>query len=263
MAAKILFVAYLMMLVNLGFTQDSTPSTSAPNKDIEVAMGIDVIEKLDFDYSPKVTIGNESILKLVLIPTKKEIIFKGLKPGRTNVTVRDSVGDVKLIYTVVITATGKSNTVSELRELIGDVEGLEIGIKGGKVYVGGEIVVPDDIGRVSQVLASYPDVLTLIELSPQTQRVIARKMTEELARNNLKEVTVRVVNKVFWLEGVVSPQQKPEGREALAVTIAKAFLPPKIINLSSASNRYTSPQSSDIIDFTAVSQKKDAPLLQR
>ncbi len=256
---KILITILFFSFVNLGFSQDNAQTSPVPNKDLEVAMGIDIIEKLDFDYSPKITIGNESILKLVLIPTKREIIFKGLKPGRTNVTVRDSVGDVKLIYTVVITATGKSNTVSELRELIGDVEGLEIGIKGGKVYVGGEIVVPDDIGRVSQVLASYPDVLTLIELSPQTQRVIARKMTEELARNNLKEVTVRVVNKVFWLEGVVSPQQKPDGREALAVTIAKAFLPPKIINLSSASNRYASPQTSDIIDFTAVSQKKDAP----
>lgn len=90
----------------MALTQDSSQSSSVPNKDLEVAMGIDVIEKLDFDYSPKITIGNESILKLVLIPTKREIIFKGLKPGRTNVTVRDNVGDVKLIYTVVITATG-------------------------------------------------------------------------------------------------------------------------------------------------------------
>jgi pilus assembly protein CpaC len=243
-----------MFLISIPcFGQGTGASGAVPNKDLEVAMGIDVIEKIDFDFSAKITIGNESLLKLITVPAKREIVFKGLKPGRTNVTIRDTMGDVRLQYTVVITATGKSNTVAELRELIGDVEGLEIGIKGGKVFVGGEIVVPEDIGRIQQVLASYPDVLTLIELSPQTQRVIARKMTDELAKNNLKDVTVRVVNKVFWLEGVVSNEQKQQ----LARTIVKAYLPPKIVNLSANSSRFATPVTEDILDFIAVNAKKE------
>lgn len=261
MAVKVLFVFLSLFAFNCAFAQD--PAASAPaagsspspvtNKDLEVAMGIDAIEKTDFDFSTKITIGNDQLLRIIAIPSKKELVFKGLKPGRTSVTIRDTVGDIRLNYTVVITATGKSNTVSELRELIGDVEGLDIGIKGGKVFVGGEIVVPDDIGRVSQVLASYPDVLTLIELSPQTQRVIARKMSDELARNNLKDVTVRVVNKVYWLEGVVSNPSK----KTLAVTIAKSYLPPKIQNLSTANSRVQTPVTDDIIDFIAVNEKKE------
>jgi pilus assembly protein CpaC len=253
------FLISIFMLASFGsFAQDPAASSSSVsatvNKELEVAMGIDAVEKVDFDYSTKMTIGNDQLLKLVLIPQKREIIFKGLKPGRTTVLIRDNLGDIRLQYTVVVTATGKSNTVSELRELIGDVEGLEIGIKGGKVFVGGEIVVPDDIGRVSQVLASYPEVLTLIELSPQTQRVIARKMSDELAKNNLKDVTVRVVNKVYWLEGVVSNNDKKK----LAVTIATAYLPPKIQNLSANSNRFQTPNTNDIIDFIAVNAKKEA-----
>jgi pilus assembly protein CpaC len=230
-----------------------TTTSAVVEKEIEVAMGIDVIEKTDFDYSTKVSIGNEALLKVVLVPLKREIVFKGLKPGRTTITLRDNAGDVRLRYTAVVTATGKSNEVSELRELIGDVEGLEIGIRGGKVFVGGEIVVPEDIGRVSQVLASYPGVLTLIELSPQTQRVIARKMSDELAKNNLKDVSVRVVNKTYWLEGVVSNEEKKK----LALVIAKAYLPPKLLSLSSNSNRFATPESSDIIDFIAVNEKKE------
>ncbi len=259
MAVK--FIALLFILLtgfNLAFAQDpatTTTSSGLPpeNKDLEVAMGIDTIEKLNFDFSTKISIGNESFLRIVAIPSKGELVFKGLKPGKTSVTVRDTTGDIRINYTVLVTATGKSNTVSELRELIGDVEGLEIGIKGGKVFVGGEIVVPDDIGRVSQVLANYTDVLTLIELSPQTQRIIARKMTDELSKNNLKDVTVRVVNRVFWLEGVVSNKEKKQ----LAVTIAKAYLPPKIVNLSANSSRYATPQTDDIIDFIAVNEKKE------
>lgn len=264
MAVKLFITSVLFLGFSLAWGQSSTPVTPADpaaatspsnvtEKELEVAMGIDAIEKVDFDYSTKMTIGNEQFLKLVLVPQKREIIFKGLKPGRTTVLIRDTLGDIRLKYTVVVTATGKSNTVSELRELIGDVEGLEIGIKGGKVFVGGEIVVPDDIGRVSQVLANYPDVLTLIELSPQTQRVIARKMSDELAKNNLKDVTVRIVNKVYWLEGVVSNENKKK----LAVTIAKAYLPPKIRNLSANSQRFETPVTEDIIDFIAVNEKKE------
>lgn len=260
MVVRVIVLLILSAFIGQSFAQAPVATSAAKSspdnvveKEIEVAMGIDAIEKVDFDYSTKMTIGNEKLLKLQLVPTKREIIFKGQQPGRTTVLVRDNLGDIRLRYTVTITATGKSNTVAELRELIGDVEGLEIGIKGGKVYVGGEIVVPDDIGRVSQVLANYPDVLVLIELSPQTQRVIARKMTDELAKNNLKDVTVRVVNKVFWLEGVVSNADKKK----LAVTIAKAYLPPKIKNLSQDSNRYGGLNREDIIDFIAVNEKKE------
>lgn len=258
MVVKVLFLLLCLFSFNLSFAQAPAPATTGSatavaSKEIEVAMGIDVIEKTDFDFSTKIIIGNENLLRIIAVPSKRELVFKGLKPGRTSVTIRDNVGDVRLQYTVTITASGKSNTVQELRELIGDVEGLEIGIRGGKVFVGGEIVVPDDIGRVSQVLASYPDVLTLIELSPQTQRVIARKMTEELHKNNIKDVTVRVVNKVYWLEGVVSSLDKKN----LAQTIVTAYLPPKIVNLSASSNRYATPQTSDILNFIAVNEKKD------
>ncbi|HXH73382.1 MAG TPA: hypothetical protein VNJ08_00340 [Bacteriovoracaceae bacterium] len=254
MAAKLYFLFSLLIVFN-PLARGQEPAHALVEKDLELAMGIDVIEKLDFDYSTKIMIGNEQQVKLVLIPQRREIVFKGLKPGPpTTVTIRDNLGDPRVRYKVLVTATGKSNIVSQLRELIGDVEGLEIGIKGEKVFVGGEIIVPDDIGRVSKVLASYQEVLTLIELSPQTQRVIAKKMSDELARNNLKDVTVRVVNKTFWLEGVVSSKDKKE----LAIIIAKAYLPPKIHSLSSGDNRFATPgDASDIIDFIAINEKKD------
>lgn len=256
MVVRLLTLIFLALcFAGMTLAQDAAaPASPIVEKELEVAMGIDAIEKVDFDYNNKMVIGADNLLKLILVPQKREIIFRGLKPGRTTVTIRDNLGDVRLRYTVVVTATGKSNVVAELRELIGDVEGLDIGIKGGKVFVGGEIVVPDDIGRVSKVLASYPEVLTLIELSPQTQRIIARKMSDELARNNLKDVSVRIVNKTYWLEGVVSS----DGKKKLAVTIANAYLPPKIASLAATGEaRYAGGETDQIIDFIAVNEKKE------
>lgn len=263
MAVK--FPLHLLLALGLGFTQlNGFAQTTAGGttttvdgkdvleKEIEVAVGIDEIQKTDFDYNPKVSIGNESLLQIILAPQKREITFKGIKPGRTSVTIRDNVGDVRLRYIVVVTASGKSNTVAELRELIGDVEGLDIGIKGGKVYVGGEIVVPSDITRVNTVLEGYPEVLRIVELSPQTQRVIARKMMDELSRNGLKDVSVRVVNRVFWLEGVVSSDAKKK----LAVEITSAYLPDKI---ALDNKGLQTVRRNEIIDFISVNEKKDPP----
>ena len=94
----------------------------------------------------------------------------------------------------------------ELKEYLGDIEGVEIGIKGKNVYVGGKIVVPADMGMVNIVLKGYPDVLNFVELSHQTQLKVAEKMEVELHKMGLKKVRVRVVNSTFWLIGRVDAQ---------------------------------------------------------
>ncbi len=267
MASRLLFFLILSILFALpvGAQAPNDPATAAATstavggdaivkKDLEVAIGISEFEQLDFDFSPKFSVARPELLNITARPGKREIEFNGIKPGTTTVTIRDTSGDLRLQYTIVVTATGSSSVVSELRELIGDVEGLRIVIKGGKIVVEGEIVVPDDIGKVSKVLVNYPQVLTLIELSPQTQRVIARKMSDELAKNNLKDVTVRVVNKTYWLEGVVSNEEKKK----LALIIAKAYLPPKLQTLAqSGEGRFATPDQPDILDFIAVNEKKE------
>ncbi len=262
MAGKLslLFSLLLLFSIHAWGQATSDPALAAANadnlvkKDLEVAIGISEFEQLDFDFSPKFSVARPELLNITARPGKREIEFNGVKPGTTTVTIRDNAGDIRLQYTIVVTATGSSSIVSELRELIGDVEGLRIVIKGGKIVIEGEIVVPDDIGKVSKVLVNYPSVLTLIELSPQTQRVIARKMSDELAKNNLKDVTVRVVNKTYWLEGVVSNDEKKK----LALIIAKAYLPPKLQTLAQeGGGRFAAPEQPDILDFIAVNEKKE------
>ena len=225
--------------------------------DVEVVVGIDKVSRLNFVPSSKIQVGNEGILSYVLIPEKKEIIFRGMKPGTTSVTVRNERGDAKIEFKVNITATDQSKVVSELRELMGEVEGLEIGVKGNHVYVGGKLVVPNDIGKIVVVLEKYPDVMRLVELSPQTQRVIARKMQEEIQKSgsNFKEVTVRVVNGLFWLEGVVTS----EGEKSRAEQVALAYMPDKIESLAKRTDAVATVKRAPIQNFIVVNSKKKPP----
>ncbi|MFT6630812.1 MAG: pilus assembly protein CpaC [Bacteriovoracaceae bacterium] len=222
---------------------------------LNVAIGIDETIKLDYKYRTKVKLAREDLVQLILAPSKQEITFRGVKAGRVSVTIYDAAGEQRDKFIVNVTSDGNSNTVRELRELLGDIEGLKISIKGGKVIVDGEIVVPNQIGRVTTVMSKYPDVLLLIEYSKQTQLIVAREMQDAVNKNNMKDVTVRVVNGDYWLEGVVNSVPKKD----LANDIANAYLPDTLSGLGQAAggNRFQGRAKGAIANFINVNEKKD------
>lgn len=248
-------VKYISVLTLLFLNFSVFAQPDVPEKEIDVILGIDRTEKLDFTPDTTVQIGNATILTHELIPQQREITFKGLKAGKTSVTLRDSVGDRRIVFLVNIVENDQSRVIQELKEFLANIEGLEIGIKGDSVYVGGNIVVPDEIGKVVVVLDRYPDVIRLVELSPVTQTIIARRMQEEIQNNGLRDVTVRVVNKSFWLEGVVA--SAPERQRAQ--DIAEAYLPDNIESLARRLDAVSTVERKLIVNFVSVNEKSAPP----
>ena len=224
-------------------------------EEIEIILGIDKLMKIDFLPSTKVQIADPSVVGVQLIPQKREITIQGKKSGRSSITFRDQFGNIKLRYVVNITATEKSKIIQELIELIGDVEGLEIGLKGNKVYVGGKIIVPGDIGKIVIILEQYKEVLNLIEVSPQTYQIVARKMQEGLRKNNLRDVTVRFFNNSYILEGIINS----DAQEKLAIDIAKAYLPDRIESLARRTDSVQSVTQNEIIKNFLVKNTRPPP----
>jgi len=219
-------VSTLLIFLSLpGLAQDLDPSET---KVVDVILGQDHIEYVDFAPHTKLQIARPEILDVIMVPAKREILMRPKGPGETTVFVRNSVGDIRARYNVKISSHNKSAIVKVLKEYLGDIEGLEIGIKGDDVYLGGKIIVPTDIGRIMTVLEKYKDVVFLVELSPQTQQIIAKRMQDEIQKNGMKNVTVRVVNGTYWLEGIVDSKAKKDRAEL----IAAAYIPPTIRSLA-------------------------------
>lgn len=232
-------------------------SSSEALKEIDVVVGLEKIIKLDFVPNTVVKLANENLATYQIVPSKKEVNLTGVKAGETTLTLRDAAGDIRARYLVKVTASDQSKVVVQLKDLLSDVEGLEIGIKGDSVYVGGQIVVPSDIGRVVVILDKYPDVLRLVELSPQTQLVIAKKMQEEMQKSTLKDVTVRVVNGSFWIEGVVNSKEESDKAEQ----IARAYLPDQIQNLARRTDAVQSTKKPPFENLLTINSKpKPEPL---
>ncbi len=226
-------------------------------KEIDVVVGLEKIIKLDFVPNTVVKLANENLATYQIVPSKKEVLLTGVKAGETTLTLRDTAGDIRARYLVKVTASDQSKVVVQLKELLSDVEGLEIGIKGDAVFVGGQIVVPSDIGKVVVILDKYPDVLRLVELSPQTQLVIAKKMQEEMQKSQLKDVTVRVVNGSFWIEGIVGSKEESDKAEQ----IARAYLPDQIQNLARRTDAVQSTKKPPFENLLTINAKpKPEPL---
>lgn len=244
-----------VFLILAFFSFNSFSQEKVKETDLNVAIGILETVRLDYSYSSKIQVGNDSILGYTLVPAKREISFNGLKPGKTSVIVRDKTGEIRDRFIVNVTSDGNSNVVRELRELMGDIEGLTITIKGGKVVVEGEIVVPSKIGKIQTILGQYPDVLSLIEYSAQTQIIVAREMQEAINQNGMKDVTVRIVNGDYWIEGVVTS----EAKKTIALQIAEVYKPDVLnsLSLDSGGSRFQGKVRGDIKDFISVNAKKD------
>lgn len=253
----LIIFSLLSFCLGVSAQDEATPAEAIKETEIDVVVGIDKIIKLDYVPNTYYKIGNESLVTAVPYPSKKEIALSAIKPGETSLTLRDAAGDIRGRYLLKITTSDQSKVVVQLKDLLSDVEGLEIGIKGDSVYVGGHIVVPSDIGKVVVILDKFPDVLRLVELAPQTQLVIAKKMQEEMQKSGLKDITVRVVNGSFWIEGVVNSKDESEKAEQ----IARAYLPDQIQNLARRTDAVQSTKKPPFENLLTINSKpKPEPL---
>lgn len=172
-----------------------------------------------------IAIGNPAVVAttLVKVGDKRQIVFKPLKAGETTVTVRDADGTLRLIFKVVVTPSNILRRAGEMRELLRDIEGIDVKIVGQKIIIDGEVLVPSDYGRLLSVITdkAYSDVvMNLTTLSPLAMQVLAKRIQEDV-NSFAPNVRTRVVNGVIFLEGAVDNKDAADR----AIQIARVYLP--------------------------------------
>lgn len=193
--------------------------TKGENKTVDVDF---VIPGIEDKY---LLIGNKQLVQLDLIKGDgtSQLIFKPQGPGETTVTVRDEAGVVRIIFTVRVSGSNLLRQASEIRELLRDIEGIDVRIVGPKIVVDGEVLVPADYGRLLSVITdkAYIDsVLNLTTLSPLAMQVLAKRIQEDV-NSFAPNVKTRVVNGMIFLEGTVDSADQA----TRAAEVAKIYLP--------------------------------------
>lgn len=209
-------------------TKDSTEK-AADRRVLSLSTGKDFIVDIDFnpneDKENRISVGNPKVLKvsLVTIDDKKQLVFKPLSAGETTVGVRDEAGEVKLIFDVRVTDADLLKLLTQLKNLLADIEGITIQIVGSKIVIDGELLVPGDYSRLINVIGNEPyasNVINLTQMSTVSLKVVANRIQKDI-QQFAPNVTARVVNGKIWLEGQVDNSYFARR----AARVAKLYLP--------------------------------------
>lgn len=200
----------------------------ADHRSVLLTVGEDKLIDLDFSYESAkgISVGNDKIVKFTLVKVgdQRQIMLKPVGTGETNVSLRDEAGNLKLIFDVRVTASSVDRAAADLKALLRDVEGIEIKVMGKRIVIDGEIIVPQDWGRLYGVLQDKvlsENVLNLAVLSPLALQILSRRIEEDV-KVFAPQVRARSVNGQIWLEGTVDSEDKSKR----CADIARRYLPP-------------------------------------
>ncbi|MBI1859296.1 MAG: pilus assembly protein N-terminal domain-containing protein [Deltaproteobacteria bacterium] len=204
-----------------------TPSVK--QKNLTLALGISRTLELTFDIG-NIELTDPNLFKYKRVPEagkERKLLFTPQNAGVTDMTIRDTTGKARVNYTVRVTREDVGQTISQLEELMGDVEGIKFRSVAGTVIIDGEILLPKDMARIMRVLDAIKDrdpkkkeipIKNLATISKTTMNIIAERIEREIGS---PEVTARVLNNIIMLEGTAENNFEADR----AVEIAKTYLP--------------------------------------
>lgn len=165
----------------------------------------------------------EKYIKIAWDNEKKILQINPIRQGSTLLTFVDRKdGSIIKQMRFFVNKNDLDRVAKEIKSLLGNVEGIEIKVLNNKVVVDGQIILPSDMNRIVSVVMQYPkQAVSLVRLSPLAMTKIANLIERDI---NNPEISVRVVNSFFILEGIA--RDLDERDEALR--IAQAYVPKEV-----------------------------------
>ena len=132
---------------------------------------------------------------------RDRIVITGLKTGMTDLWVYDNQDVLRFVYNVTVTPQNLKRILGFLKREFRNIEGLKMYIREQLIVLDGEILLPEDIARIHQVITGFEGVFKIqFKLNPSLYNIIAEKMEKEIG---LPDVHVEVINQRFIIKGNV------------------------------------------------------------
>jgi pilus assembly protein CpaC len=212
-------------------SEDAEEPKPIKGKDKVLTLSEGTSRQLEFPFDlGKVDVGNDALFSFVRFQKngKDRIIrFLPKTAGTTTMTIYDSEDNPRITYTVRVTREDMGQIISQLEELLGDVEGLKIKSVGGTIILDGEILLPKDMIRINRVIQAMKErdpkksatpIKNLTTIGKVTMNILAESIEREIRS---PEIQARVINNTILLEGTAESDSDADR----AFEIAKTYLP--------------------------------------
>jgi pilus assembly protein CpaC len=191
-------------LLHTASAQAQTPPATTEGKDIYCGVGTQKDITVDGTIR-RIAVGDPDIADVRTVGSS-EVLILCVAEGQTTLLIWLD-GGKRLSYLIKVQKHSPITEVDEIKQLLGDMEGIQIRIVGDKVYVEGSPLTAEDADHLHKVLALFPDVRDLTTLGGVVLRVNIQRLKEAFEKNGLKSIIANVVGNSVFLEGTVeSPE---------------------------------------------------------
>lgn len=216
--------------------KDEAAVIKGKEKNLTIPMGTSRVLEFPFALGP-IHLGDTNVLSYERMKDKAtgsdffRLMITPKNPGTCELTVHDSSNTPRITYKVRVTREDLGQVISQLEELLGDIEGLKIKSVGGTIILDGEIVLPKDMVRINRVVEALRDrdakkkevsIKNLATISKLTMTILAERIEREIGS---PEITVRVINNNLFVEGTASDDTEGDR----AINIAKTYMPEVVV----------------------------------
>jgi len=136
---------------------------------IELVIGQQKI--IDVDSPQRIAIGNESVADVYLTSNRKQVLITGKGVGTTDLIIWDRDGN-KETRRITVWEKDPKAILEELKQLLAEIEGIQIKVVGPNVLIEGELFKQADLYRFNQVIKSYPNIISLVRVNPRLRQMV-------------------------------------------------------------------------------------------
>lgn len=160
----------------------------------------------------RIAVGDPEVADVRPVGRDQVLILAG-KEGRTTLLIWRSNGK-RDSHVVVVRHGALDETAAEIRDLLGEREGIVVRTLGDRILLEGNAWTAGDYRRVEQIVDLYPEVRSFVRVAPEARRLVAEQITRAFATAGLPDVKATVVGGTLLLEGTVP---SPEDLEKAAL----------------------------------------------
>lgn len=184
---------------------------------INLAVGMQ--KPLNIPGLTRVYIANPAIADVKQLGPNQVLVI-GVGEGKTTLLATQSSGE-KVSFTVSVKRQDPGELLSEIKKLLGDMEGVTVRIVGEHIYLDGQAYTASDADRIEQIAGLYPSVKSFVKVAPNAKRLVAQSLNAQLQKAGLKNAEATLVGATIFLEGSVESQQDLQKAELITKAVGE------------------------------------------
>jgi len=182
-------------------------------------LGIGTQKVLTVPGLSRIAVGDPSVADVKTVGNN-QVLVVGAGEGKTTLLIWQSGGRRKS-YAVSVKKQDPNETINEIRNLLGNTEGITVRLLGDRIYLDGRAYSAQDAERLQKILSLYPGVQSLVKVTPNAKELIAQNLNEAFQKYGLPNVQANVVGSSVFLEGTVESPQDLQKAELIVRAIGE------------------------------------------